>query len=289
MPTEQDRVHRALERERWALLHQLEEWLDLPMVILGFVWLGLLVMEFTWGLSPVLARLSNIIWIVFILDFGVKLSLAPKRLDFLRRNWLTALSLLAPALRVIRVVSVVRIVRAARTVRGLRLLRVVSSTNRGMKALRASMGRRGLSYVVALTALVTVAGAAGMYTFERESPGGFDSFAVALWWTAMIMTTLGSDYWPKSPEGRVLALLLALYAFTVFGYVTASLATFFIGRDAASVKGEVAGQESISALRAEIAALRAELRTLNTPSVARPPVVATGEDPRPPSPPAPLR
>src|SRR5690606_9988450 len=135
-------------------------------------------------------------------------------------------------LRIIRVVSVVRLLRTARAARSLRLLRVVSSTNRGMKALRASMGRRGLGYVVALTVLVTLAGAAGMYTFERDGTNGFDSFGVALWWTAMIMTTLGSDYWPQTAEGRVLALLLALYAFAVFGYVTASLATFFIGRDA---------------------------------------------------------
>ncbi len=40
----------------------------------------------------------------------------------------------------------------------------------------------------------------------------------------MIMTTMGS--WPQTPEGRVLCLLLAVYAFAVFGYVTAMLAAF---------------------------------------------------------------
>jgi voltage-gated potassium channel len=34
----------------------------------------------------------------------------------------------------------------------------------------------------------------------------------------MIMTTLGSEYWPRSPEGACSAWLLALYAFAVFGY-----------------------------------------------------------------------
>ncbi len=43
---------------------------------------------------------------------------------------------------------------------------------------------------------------------------------------------MGSDYWPRTPEGRILCLLLALYAFAVFGYVTATLASYFIGRDA---------------------------------------------------------
>jgi voltage-gated potassium channel len=151
----------------------------------------------------------------------------------------------------------------ARAGRGLRLLRVVSSLNRGMQALATSLSRRGFGYVIALTVLVTFAGAAGMYAFESEGPdAGLNSYGEALWWTAMVMTTMGSQYWPKTPEGRVLCLLLALYAFAVFGYVTATLATFFVGRDAANPEAEIAGAGSLGALREEIAALRGELRAL---------------------------
>jgi voltage-gated potassium channel len=78
----------------------------------------------------------------------------------------------------------------------------------------------------------------------------------------MILTTMGSAYWPQSPEGRVLCVLLALYAFTVFGYVTASLASFFIGRDAEAEEGEIAGAQPLRELRDEIAALRTELRAV---------------------------
>jgi voltage-gated potassium channel len=53
---------------------------------------------------------------------------------------------------------------------------------------------------------------------------------------------------------------LAVYAFAVFGYVTATLATFFVGRDAADAGAEVAGAEQIEKLQTEVAALRAELR-----------------------------
>ena len=57
-----------------------------------------------------------------------------------------------------------------------------------------------------------------MYDFERP---GLRSYWDAVWWTAMIMTTIGSDYWPKTTEGRLLALLLSVYAFSIFGYITA--------------------------------------------------------------------
>jgi voltage-gated potassium channel len=75
----------------------------------------------------------------------------------------------------------------------------------------------------------------------------------------MIMTTMGSAYWPQSPEGRVLCVFLALYAFGIFGYVTAALATFFVGRDADSEDAELAGAGALRELRAEIAALRKEI------------------------------
>ncbi|HWS52863.1 MAG TPA: ion transporter [Pyrinomonadaceae bacterium] len=251
-----------LDAERRELLARLEDWLETPMLVLGFVWLALLIVEFTRGLPPLLEAAGTAIWIIFIVDFTLKFALAPDRSDYLKANWLTALALAVPALRVFRIFRAVRVVRAARAARGLRLFRVVSSLNRGMRALGAAMRRRGFGYVVALTVIVALSGAAGMYAFENESPDrrGFASYGEALWWTAMVMTTMGSDYFPRTTEGRVLCFALAVYAFAVFGYVTATLATFFVGRDAESAEAEVAGAEQIESLRAEVAALREELR-----------------------------
>jgi voltage-gated potassium channel len=240
-----------------VLLRRLDAWLEVPLALLGLVWLALLVVELVWGLSPPLEAASLVIWAVFVADFVLRVVLAPRKGPFLVRNWLTALALFVPVLRFVRFAWAARIVFAARSARGLRLLRVVSSINRGMGALGASLGRRGFGYVVALTAVVVTAGAAGMYSFERDLPGGgLTSYAAALWWTAMLMTTMGSEYWPRTAEGRALCLLLALYAFAVFGYVTATLATFFVGREATRPDGEVAGAADVAALRAEINALR---------------------------------
>jgi voltage-gated potassium channel len=245
----------ALNQQRDEVLQQLEEWLEMPMLVLGLAWLVLFIIELIWGLTPLLELISLTIWILFILDFAIKFSLAPHRLSYLKRNWLTAFSLLIPALRTFRIVSVVKALRTARAVRGLRLLRVMTRANRGMRALSASMNR--------LTAIVILVGAAGMYAFESEVPNGLINYSTALWWTAMLMTTMGSDYFPQTPEGRILCFILALYAFAVFGYVTATLATFFIGRDADDEQAEVAGAKSIEALQAEIAALRAEIQMLS--------------------------
>ena len=255
---------RLLTDQRYELLQQLEDWLEVPMLVLGFVWLTLLLVELIWGLSPLFEAFGMAIWGVFILDFGVKFALAPHKLTYLRRNWLTAVALLAPALRVLRIARVGRLLRAGSATRGVRLVRIVTSLNRGMKALAATMGRRGFGYVTLLSAVVIVAGAAGMFAFEKDVPGGLTTYGAALWWTAMLLTSLGSEYWPRTSEGRILCFLLALYGFAVFGYVTATLATFFIGRDAESDEAELASARSIEALRGdltrELELLRLEIR-----------------------------
>ena len=248
---------------RWETLRDLEEWLERPMLVLSFAWLALFVLELTRGLPRWLDVVGWVIWAAFLLDFALRLALAPDRGAYLKANWLTALSLLLPAARLFRAVRVFRALRAARAARGLRLVKVVGSLNRGMRTLAQSFGRRGFGYVVALTLLVTLAGAAGIFAFERDVAGSpLTSFGAALWWTAMMMTTMGSDYFPQSAEGRALCVLLALFAFAVFGYLTATLATYFVGRDAAAPDADVAGQASVDALAAEVRALRAEVRAL---------------------------
>jgi voltage-gated potassium channel len=250
--------------ERAQLARRLEQWLETPMLALAFAWLALLVIELVRGTSALFETIGLAIWGIFIIDFLLEFTLAPRKLVYLKSNWLTALSLLVPALRIFRMVRLFRAFRMARAARGLRLLRVVSSVNRSMGALGASLNRRGFAYVAGLTLLVTLAGAAGMYAFENDVPNGMPTYGEALWWTAMIMTTMGSDYWPRTGEGRALCVLLSLYAFAVFGYVTAALASFFIGRDAARDDTEIAGRTALDALRSEITLLRTEVSSLRS-------------------------
>lgn len=254
-----------LAHQRTRLLVRFRQWMETPLLVLGFVWLVLLVIEFTRGLHPLLQTLSTVIWVTFILAFLVELALAPRKLAYLRSQWLTILSLLLPALRIFRVARVVRALRFARAARGTRLLRTVTSLNRGMRALGNTMEKRGLGYVIALTIIVAIAGAAGMLALERGAEGGLRDYASALWFTIMLLVTFGSDYWPHTPEGRVLCILLSMYAIGVFGYLTAALASFFVDRDREEREEEEEAEEAtqlaaLEALRVEIAGLREQLR-----------------------------
>jgi voltage-gated potassium channel len=176
-------------------------------------------------------------------------------------------------LRLLRVFRLAGALRMARVARGTRLMRVVGGANRALRTLRRVMGRRQLGFVLSLTAVVLLLGAAGMLAFERgAAEGGIEDFGDALWFTAMILTTLGSQYWPETPEGRVLAFLLAVYSFAIFGYLTASLASFFIGIDADNEEAEIAGSREIAALRDELRAVHAQLARLGATGVSAGPI-----------------
>ena len=262
MNRDEIQTKQEMNNERSEILSNLESWLEVPMIVLGFIWLALLIVELLWGLNPLLEIFGTLIWAIFILDFGLRLVIAPNKFSYLKSNWLTVIALAVPALRILRILRVVRLLGVARAARGLRLLRIVTSLNRGMKAISASFGRRGFGYVLGLTLIVNLAGAAGMYAFEHEMPRGFATYGAALWWTAMLLTTMGTEYWPQTAEGRVLCFLLSLYGFAVFGYVTAVLASYFIGRDAENEEAELVSAKPLKELRSEIAVLHEELRLL---------------------------
>lgn len=245
--------------DRRDTLERLDEWLDVPMLVLSVLWLGLVLYDLAYGSNPLIEAISLAIWAVFIAEFVLRFTLAPHKRAFLKGNWLTVIALLLPALRLFRIF---RVFRAARALRGVRLVRIVGTANRSMAALKSALRRRRFGYVAAMTLIVMTLGAAGMLSFEpaSEVEGGVTSYGDALWWTAMMLTTIGSQYWPQSSEGRILALMISVYGLAVFGYITASFASFFVGWDAEEASDLPSSAEQMAALTKEVAALRGELR-----------------------------
>ena len=252
---------------RWAVLGEYEDWSEIPMLVLSVVWLLLVVLEFVRGETPLFAVLGTAIWAVFLVDFVLRFVMAPARGTYLRNNALAALALALPALRIFRAARAVRLLRLGRATRGLRLMRLLTSFRRGMRTLTGTMQRRGVTYVVALTVLVVLLGGAGLYGFENGTPGvdGFESYWDAVWWTAMLLTSIGAAYAPVTSEAKLLTLLLATYGLAVFGYITAALASFFVADEAAADESQLPSSDEIEGLRRELRALRHDLEERDGP------------------------
>ncbi len=251
------RMNRALTRERWSLLITVKNTLAPLMDVLAFIWLGLTIYELTQGLSPATENIVTIIWVIFAAYFGIELVLAPEKKVYLKHNWLTGISLLLPAFRIFRFF---RVFRYLRTIRSFSLVKIISSINRGMRTLSKTLTRKVFIYVMSLTLMVIFSGAAGILNFENGITNYFQGFGSALWWSAMMVTTMGSDYFPKSPEGRTLAFVLAVYGFAVFGYVAATFASFLMSRvKAGENKKNV--EEELKLLRKEVGELKSIIQS----------------------------
>lgn len=209
------------------LANRINRRLDLPMAVLSVLMLAVVLADvFVATDSPAqhwLDRLSWAIWAVFVVEFAVKLVVVEDRRKYLRTHWFDVLVVLMPMFRVARALRFVAGVEAAP------LLEMVAFVGKGTKALRRFSAESQLGYLLGLTTLVTFFGAVGVYLFERDAPGTpMRSFGDALWWSAALMTTIGSEMAPVSPGGRVLAFGMMVFATVVVVYLIGAVSAFLL-------------------------------------------------------------
>jgi voltage-gated potassium channel len=228
------------------------------MLLLSFVWLLVIITELVNGMSPLLLTTGTILWVLFVFYFGLRLTTAPNRGLFLKRNWIFILAILVPVLRFFPFLQRVPLARALTATFGMQVVWIFASADQGLRSLRRTMGRRGAGYALTFTLVVILAGAAGMLHYENGNPGsqGIHSYPKAIWWVAMQITNIGSGYVPVTPGGQILCLGISIFAAAVFGYLTALFFSFFIGRDAENPKSEIPNQKSILQLSNEVATLQ---------------------------------
>jgi voltage-gated potassium channel len=232
-------IHRPDVSKREALLLRIERITEAPLLILSFVMIPLLVGPFFWELSPqeenLFLTLDSFIWALFAVDLVIKTVISPHRLPYLRRHWFEILVVVVPFFR------------------PLRILRIFIFGS------RAWIGFRRLVHVDFLLVygigLVIIASTA-VASIEGGEQASINSFADALWWAVVTITTVGyGDMVPVTVAGRAVATLLMLGGVAFFSGVTANLASFL-------VKGSDMEKKALSQLTKEIESLRSELAKL---------------------------
>lgn len=214
---------------REELRDAIDNALDLPMAILALVALVLILIDLTTEISAAWRTRINIVfwfvWSAFLLEYIAKLLLSENKRTYIRTHWIELATLMVPFLRILRVFRVVRLTRSVA------VLRLLLYSRFGISELGKILSHR-VFYLSIVTAIVILSGAVGIYILEVNAPGTQTrSFNDALWMSAALVTTVASDIWPTTAGGRVLAFILMLYSMVVFGYLAASIAAFFVGKE----------------------------------------------------------
>lgn len=110
------------------------------MFLLALFWLYLFLVEIFSDLSRLQEILIFIIWILFILEFFLKLFIAPRKASYLKKNLITIIALVIPAFRAFRLFYAMRLLRSARVITSTRIIRALTSGKRFLSALQEAQG-----------------------------------------------------------------------------------------------------------------------------------------------------
>lgn len=210
------RSRQPTERERLA--EHLYQRLHPVMAVLGVLFVAVVLAQLAakpgTGLQKALVVLTWLLWGVFVVEYVLRLAIAPSPGRFLRRTWWQALFLAVPFLSFIRLVLFFRAARATR---------VVLAAIRGSRSAARTLASQ-LAWLGLVTVIVIFSAADLVYEYGDVRPYGVALHAAAK--AAIAAEALPGD------RGivQVLDVLVAAYSIAVFGAVAGSVGAFFLKR-----------------------------------------------------------
>lgn len=243
----------AVEPE--ARLQQWEKRTEWPLALIAGIFLAAYSIQVLaqpqGGARTALEVGTTIAWVVFLVDYLVRLGLATDKVRWFFRHLPDLAVVVLPFLR------------------PLRLLRLLVLFAVLQKAIGGAIRGRVIIYTAFSVILLIYVGSLAILETERYEPGSkITTFGDAVWWAITTVTTVGyGDLAPVTGVGRVIAALLMLGGISLVGVVTATLASWIIQRVAEEdTANQAVTAAHIDAMRADmqqrIDALTAEVRRL---------------------------
>jgi voltage-gated potassium channel len=201
---------------------------DVPLTVLSVLWLPVLVIPLVARVPPAVAAsfesVDYIVWGAFVVEYLVKLYLAPSRRGFVTHHLIDLAVIALPVLRPLRAL------RALRLLRLLRLGRIGLTLANALRRTRDLLSHRGLHLVLLSVLAIVLVCSALELAFEQHAAGStIHNFGDALWWAVVTVTTVGyGDKYPVSAGGRGVAVVLMLTGIGLVGVLSATVASYFV-------------------------------------------------------------
>lgn len=168
----------------------------------------------TWG--------DNTVCVIFIAEWLYRLRLAPRRLEFVRRNWIDLLGAV-PTIEWLRSVRLVRFIRL------LRIMRFFIVWRRIARRYDIPLPKGALTNLGLSTAVIWAGSAMAFHHFEYGVNDAIKDRLDSFWWSMTTLSTVGyGDLYPETPEGRIIAMLTMVLGIGLLGAVAATTATTFM-------------------------------------------------------------
>jgi voltage-gated potassium channel len=203
----------------------------LVLTLLSLAIMVLLVVPFSEATNKLLQIYDNLICVVFLVDFCLRLRRAssPGQYFFHERGWIDLLGSI-PSLGVLRYSGLLRLFRLSRLARIVRLLRG-KKRDEIVKDVLAHRGQYAAFITILAAGVVLVVASIVELAFETApgADGNITTGGDALWWAIVTMTTVGyGDHFPVTTGGRITAAFVMFMGVGIIGALASILASFLV-------------------------------------------------------------
>ena len=199
---------------------------EIFIAILSFIACAIILVQLTMelpdGTSYILDISDNIIWIIFVIDYTVRIILSEDKLKFIKTNKIDLISIVPfnamfQSLRIFKFAKVVKLAKLSKLIRFAVL--IYKFKNRADKFLKTN----NFQYILIITVVIVFLGAFGISIAEDKT------FSDSIWWSFVTTTTVGyGDISPATNIGRIIASILMLVGIGFVGILTGTIATYFL-------------------------------------------------------------
>lgn len=172
------------------------------------------------------------ILIIFAADYFLRFILSEEKRNFVRENIpdLIAIIPFSAFFKVFRIAKLLRVIKITKLLKLGKMARLFALFTKFAKSANRFLKTNGLVYMLAITGVLVMLGAIGIYAFERGQT--VETFGDALWWSFVTTTTVGyGDISPATGIGRIIAGVLMLCGIGTIGLLTGTIATYFLGEN----------------------------------------------------------
>lgn len=193
----------------------------LSLLALSLLFLEITLLKGTSYLNEI-RIIDGIIILVFAIDYFIGLFIAEDKKKYFKNNILELLSIIPFSL----------FFQSLRILLIFRLLRALVFVKSGLEHLSKLFKTKGVPFVIVFSTILILSISFLTYHFESPVNENFGSYGDALWWAVVTSTTVGyGDIYPITTVGRVLASILMFMGIGFVGFISATLATYFMRAD----------------------------------------------------------